>query len=252
MKPDLSLWIAFTGGLAAFMSPCILPMIPTYLFYLAGERVRQQDSASSGGFDGRARRDLMVKAAMFVAGFTGVFILFGAVVGAVGAFLFRWRRVMLYLAGAIVIVFGVFTLMLSILERHETLLKRAPWLYRLFKAASPRFGSSHRESRLSALTMGIAFSLAWGPCAGPVAGSIAAYASVWGDVSRAIVLLLAFSAGLAIPFLLSALFVDRLSPCLRRIYRLTTLIRVVSGLLLVILGLLVFTDSLWRVGIAFI
>lgn len=100
--------------------------------------------------------------------------------------------------------------------------------------------------------MGIAFSLAWGPCAGPVAGSIAAYASVWGDVSGAIVLLLAFSLGLAIPFLLSALFVDRLTAGLKRIYRLTVVIRVVSGMLLVILGLLVFTDSLWKIGIAFI
>jgi cytochrome c-type biogenesis protein len=252
MKPDVSLWIAFTGGLAAFMSPCILPMIPTYLFYLAGEGARQRSSASPAGRERGARRDLMVKAALFVVGFTGVFILSGAVVGAVGAFLFRWRRVMLYLAGAIVIAFGAFTLILPILERHQTLFRRASWLFRLFRTASPSLGPTRRGTRMGALTMGIAFSLAWGPCAGPVAGSIAAYASVWGDVSGAIVLLLAFSLGLAIPFLLSALFVDRLTAGLKRIYRLTVVIRVVSGMLLVILGLLVFTDSLWKIGIAFI
>lgn len=251
MGQDVSLLVAFGGGLAAFLSPCILPMIPTYLFFLAGEGARSAQAKDETGVGSWYRRGLIVKAALFVLGFTGVFMLFGVAVGAIGMLLFRWRRVIMYVAGATVVLFGLFVLAQALVERRGELLEKMPFLYRLFGSTQPTIGRSHRGTYLGALIMGVAFSLAWGPCAGPVAGAIAAYASVWGDVAKAVRLSIAFSAGLGIPFLLAAVFIDRLMGTMRKLGRLTLVIRVASGLLLVMLGVIVFTDSLWRIGIAF-
>jgi cytochrome c-type biogenesis protein len=125
-------------------------------------------------------------------------------------------------------------------------------LYRLFASRGPEVKAARRGSYVGALTMGMAFSLAWGPCAGPIAGSIAAYASVWGDIGKAAQLSIAFSAGLAVPFLLCAVFIDRLSVYVRKLSRVAALTRAVAGFLLVLLGLIVFTDSLWRIGLVFL
>lgn len=251
MRQDVSLWVAFGGGLAAFLSPCILPMVPTYLFFLAGEGTRTHATGRDVELRMRYRSDLLAKAALFVLGFTSVFVLFGVAAGAVGMFLFRWRRVVMYAAGSVVILFGLFIIAQAVLERYGELLRKLPFLYRLFGSFSPAAGRAHKNTYLGALIMGAAFSLAWGPCSGPVAGAIAAYASVWGDVARAVWLSVAFSAGLGIPFLIAALFVDRLVASIKRLGRLTQVVRVLSGVLLVGLGLIVLTDSLWRIGIAF-
>lgn len=253
MEPDVSVAVAFAGGLAAFLSPCILPLIPAYLFFLAGESIKGTGSdPGAPGTRPEVRRDVVIKALLFVIGFTGVYVLFGVLIGAAAAFLFRWRRIIMHVAGAVVTCFGVLMLVQALLERNESLLKRVPGLYRLYAARGPEIRAEHRGTYVGALVMGMAFSLAWGPCAGPIAGSIAAYASVWGDVAKAAQLSIAFSAGLAVPFLLSAVFIDRLSVYVRRLSRFAALTRVVAGLLLVLLGLVVFTDSLWRFGLVFL
>jgi cytochrome c-type biogenesis protein len=253
MEPDVSVAVAFAGGLAAFLSPCILPLVPAYLFFLAGESVREADSprrvpvilTASG-------RGVLAKALLFVIGFTGVYVVLGVLIGAAATFLFRWRRAVMHLAGAAVICFGLLLLAQAFFERHDFLLRRFPGLYRLFASRGPEVRTAQRGSYAGALAMGMAFSLAWGPCAGPIAGSIAAYASVWGDVAKAAQLSIAFSAGLAVPFLLSAVFIDRLSVYVRKLSRFAALTRVAAGLLLVLLGLVVFTDSLWRIGLVFL
>lgn len=252
MKPDVPIAVAFAGGLAAFLSPCILPLIPAYLLFLAGESVRETDSRRGGPTVLKeGGRGVLVKALLFVLGFTGVYVVFGVVIGAAATFLFRWRSVVMYVAGTVVIVFGLVLLAQALLERYGSLLQRFPGLYRLFVSRGPEVKTERRGSYVGALTMGMAFSLAWGPCAGPIAGSIAAYASVWGDVAKAAQLSIAFSAGLAVPFLLSAVFIDRLSVYVRKLSRVAAITRAVTGLLLVLLGLVVLTDSLWRIGLIF-
>ena len=240
MGQDVSLLVAFGGGLAAFLSPCILPMIPTYLFFLAGEGARSPQAKDETGVGSWYRRGL-IAAALFVLGFRRFHVVWCAV-GAIGMLLFRWRRVIMYVAGATVVLFGLFVLAQALVERRGELLEKMPFLYRLFGTTQPTIGRSHRGTYLGALIMGVAFSFAWGPCAGPVAGAIAAYASVWGDVAKAVRLSIAFSAGLGIPFLLAAVFIDRLMGTMRKLGRLTLVIRVASGLLLVMLGVIVFTD----------
>lgn len=252
MEPDVSLAVAFAAGLATFLSPCILPLIPAYLLFLAGESVRGAESGRGDPAVLRAAgRSVFVKALLFVTGFTGVYVVFGVLIGAAATFLFRWRSIVMYVAGTVVIAFGLLLLAQAFLERYGSLLERFPRLYRLFVSRGPEVNTARRGSYVGALTMGMAFSLAWGPCAGPVAGSIAAYASVWGDVVKAAQLSIAFSAGLAVPFLLSAVFADRLSVYVRKASRVAAITRAVTGLLLVLLGLVVLTDSLWRIGLVF-
>jgi cytochrome c-type biogenesis protein len=253
MKPDVSLAVAFAGGLASFLSPCILPLIPAYLLFLAGESARETDRSRGAPLTlSGMRRGVLAKALLFVAGFTGVYVVFGVLVGAAATFLFRWRTIVMHVAGAVVIAFGLMLLFQAFLERHSSLLQKFPGLYRLFASRGPEVKAARRGSYVGALTMGMAFSLAWGPCAGPIAGSIAAYASVWGDIGKAAQLSIAFSAGLAVPFLLCAVFIDRLSVYVRKLSRVAALTRAVAGFLLVLLGLIVFTDSLWRIGLVFL
>jgi len=249
---DISWWVAFGGGLAAFLSPCILPMVPTYLFFLAGEGIRDRETGASVRADRRSRWDLIMKAGLFVVGFTGVFVLFGVLVGALGTFFLQWRRVIMNVAGAVVILFGVIILVQITVERNAALLSKIPFLYKLFSSSGRAVRQCYRGTYVGAFITGGAFSLAWGPCAGPIAGSIAAYASVWGDVLRAVWLSIAFSAGLGIPFLMAAVFVDRLTAAIKKLSWLILPVRVVSAVLLIVLGVIVYTDSLWRIGTAFV
>ncbi len=225
MPSALSLPVAFLAGLLSFLSPCVLPLIPAYLSFMTG-----LTAAELAGED-RDTVSVMVPALLFVLGFSLVFVGLGASASVLGQFLSQYRDVIERVAGVVVVAFGV--LMLGIIK--------VPWLYgeaRADMAESRSFG------RGAALVMGMAFAAGWTPCVGPILGSILALAASTGSAGRGALLLLGYSAGLAVPFLLVALLFGRVKPLLSWLNRYSLVINRVAGTILILVGLLIFTGRL--------
>lgn len=210
--------IAFLEGIITFISPCLLPMLPIYLSYFAG------------GGEQNTRRTLTA-AAGFVTGFTALFVAMGALAGTLGGFVARHQTVVNLVCGLIVIFFG-----LNFLGVIKVTLFR---------------GSRHAVQTgnmnfFSALVFGMVFSVGWTPCVGAFLGSALALASQQGHVVGGMLMLLAYSLGLGVPFLLSALLIDRLKTAFDWIKRHYDIINKVCGGFLVLVGLLMATGLMGR------
>ncbi|MBN2405400.1 MAG: cytochrome c biogenesis protein CcdA [Coriobacteriia bacterium] len=231
---SITLLSAFVGGLLSFLAPCVLPLIPGYLSFMTGmSNAELKDSRSSGM--GR----VMVPALLFTAGFSSVFILIGAAAGmasrTLGPVLSRYDQVLQYAAGAVVILIGVFMLGLI----------KIPWLY---GEARFEMGKTRRFGRGAAFVMGLAFGFGWTPCVGPILTVILGLAAQTGDTLRAAILLAAYSAGLALPFLLTAAFFGKMTTTLQWFTRHSIAINRTAGVILIIMGLLIFTGQLGRLS----
>ncbi len=210
--------IAFLEGIITFISPCLLPMLPIYLSYFAG------------GGEQNTRRTLTA-AAGFVTGFTALFVAMGALAGTLGSFVARHQTVVNLVCGLIVIFFG-----LNFLGVIKVTLFR---------------GSRHAVQTgnmnfFSALVFGMVFSVGWTPCVGAFLGSALALASQQGHVVGGMLMLLAYSLGLGVPFLLSALLIGRLKTAFDWIKRHYDIINKVCGGFLILVGLLMATGLMGR------
>ena len=216
--------LAFAAGLLSFITPCVLPLVPGYL------------SAVSGAQVGVGGRRVALASIPFIAGFTAVFVALGAVAGAAGG-LFNDARLLRMVAGLIVVVFGfAFMGLLPF-----------PWLDRM---AAPELVEGARQRGSRAL-LGGAFGVCAAPCIGPVLASILALAGQGSTAARGALLLLVYSAGLAVPFILVGIGFDRAMGASRWLRDRYGVVRVVSGGLLVALGLLLFFDRFWWISIGF-
>jgi cytochrome c-type biogenesis protein len=228
---------AFVAGLVSFLSPCVLPLIPAYLSFLTGLTVTELSEATGGdsSVDSEAivpsRLDIVVPALLFVAGFSIVFVGLGATASVLGRFLLDYRETIEKVAGLVVIAFGI--LMLQIIK--------VPWLY---GEARMEMGRTRTFGRGAAVVMGMAFAAGWTPCVGPILGTILALAGSTGDAARGAALLLAYSAGLGVPFVLVALLFGRVRPLLAWLNRHALVISRVAGVLLILVGLLIFSGRL--------
>ena len=217
--------VAFAAGLLSFVTPCVLPLVPAYL------------SAVSGTQPGVGGRRVVIASLPFIAGFTAVFVAFGALAGVAGVALADHRELVLKIAGIVVVTLGfafMGLLPIPFIERMA-----APGLL----VAAQRRGSS--------VLLGGAFGLCAAPCIGPVLGSILALASESSTVGQGSLLLLVYSAGLAIPFILIGVGFDRAASAFRWLRDHYAVLRIVSGALLVGLGLLLFFDRFWWLNVAF-
>lgn len=240
---ELSLALAFAAGIVSFLTPCVLALVPVYLAFLA-EAAVSAPAASVPGPDGAgaavARRlaigsgPVFVQAVLFTLGFSAVFVLLGVSVGLVGAALFRDPLVR-QLTGVVIIALGL--LMTGIF---------GPVLDRLPRLAPSVDLPTGRAAR--ALGLGALVAVGWTPCIGPVLGAILAMGASTQDVAAATVLLVAYAAGLAVPFLVAAAFLPRIYPALRWLRSHERPIRVVAGLAVVGIGLLVFLDAFTRLA----
>lgn len=211
---------AFLGGIASFLSPCVLPLIPGYLSFITGL------SASELADEERSLWKVAVPSLLFIAGFSLVFILMGASASIIGEWLMRFRDVVRIVGGILVIAFGIF--MLDVI--------RIPGLYREVRfdlAKTRRFG------RFAAPLLGIAFAAGWTPCVGPILASILGIAGSTGSATQGMLLLATYSAGLGIPFLALALFFGKLRPVTQWLVRHSRTISVVAGILMIVTGLLI-------------
>lgn len=219
----IGLALAFAAGIVSFLSPCVLPIVPGYVSYLAG------------GSAQRARVATLGMSAMFVSGFSAVFIAFGASASLAGQLLLRYRYEANLLAGAVVVGFGLFMLGLS------------RWLPRLRRdlRLQPRLQGGNA---LAAFVLGLAFAFGWTPCIGPVLGAILAVSAV-GTSAGGVGLLSAYAAGLGLPFLATALFIDRAVRFGIRLRRAGAALQLVGGGVMVVLGLAIMSDRLTAVSL---
>lgn len=222
MIPLPSMWLAFLAGLASFLSPCVFVLVPVYVGYLSG-RAAATDAPAE-----RRTSLSFLHGLAFVLGFSVVFILLGLFSAALGHILFSFSRLLSQVGGVVVILFGL----------HLSGIMRIRWLdYELRAQASIQAGRGF----LSSAMMGVFFSAGWVPCVGPVLGSILTLAFNSAELGSGARLLSAYSAGLAIPFLVAATQVGWISSVVRRYARLSHYVERITGLVLVALGVLLLT-----------
>ncbi|AJC12567.1 cytochrome C biogenesis protein ResB [Berryella intestinalis] len=221
----------FLEGILTFVSPCLLPMLPLYLAYFAGSSAESSEtgSAASSGAS-RATKTTVVNALGFILGFTLVFVALGALAGGLGGVLIRHATWVNVICGLIVILFGL----------NFAGVIRIPFLEGTHRLST----KVTLVSFPSAILFGIVFSLGWTPCVGAYLGSALALASTQGSVMQGITLLLAYSAGLGVPFLISALAIDKLSGAFSFIKRNYRIINLVCGVFLIVMGVLMITGQL--------
>lgn len=215
---NITIGLAFLAGLASFLSPCVLSLVPAYIGYLGGR-------AAGGEASSQNRLLTFLHGVMFVLGFSFVFILFNIIAAALGVVLYDFRVWLARLGGLVVIIFGL----------HMIGVFRIPFLeydVRVHKQIEARWGY------LSSFLMGVFFSAGWSPCVGPILGAIMTFAVNSGDVLRGTLLGGVYSAGLAIPFLLAALGIGWVTVILRKYNKVMRIAEIVMGVLLVIVGLL--------------
>ncbi|MDX7949890.1 cytochrome c biogenesis protein CcdA [Lichenihabitans sp. Uapishka_5] len=218
MSPHISVTAAFLAGLVSFLSPCVLPLVPPYLCYLAGTTLDTLQHKS----DGRSRRQIVLASLVFVAGFTTVFVALGATASAFGQLIRRFDTLLSAAAGLAIIVMGL----------HFLGLFRLAFLYREKRV------SVERATGLGpAYLMGLAFAFGWTPCIGPILAAILAIAGSEATVGRGAALLAAYSAGLGLPFVASAFMVGGFVRFSRGFRRYFPAVEKVAGGLLVLTGL---------------
>jgi cytochrome c-type biogenesis protein len=221
----LGIVVAFMAGLLSFLSPCVLPLVPSYIGFLTGMTLGEVSNR---------RRVALLHALLFVAGFSLIFILLGASATALGRALNYYQVWLQRVGGVLIIVFGLLCLgvfKVGLLTQERRLhLERKPVGY------------------LGSLLVGMAFAAGWTPCIGPVLGGILGLAATSNDVSRGMVLLGVYSAGLAVPFLIAAAALESFLEWFQRFRRFLPWVMRVSGVLLIVVGLLLVSGEFTRLA----
>ncbi len=220
MTHHLSIPIAFVAGIVSFLSPCVLPLVPGYVSMLSGASMEQLRSEEGGNLVGLIFRNSLA----FVIGFSVVFIALGASATAVGTFLQSQKTIFDIIAGVIIIIFGL----------HLTGIIKIPFLYReaRINTVAPKRGL------VGSFILGFAFSFGWTPCIGPILTGILAMAALRQTVFQGMFLLAVYSAGLAVPFLLTGLGVGQFVKFYGRFRKHLHMVEVFSGVLLIAIGVL--------------
>ncbi len=246
---SVTLPLAVLAGLLSFVSPCVLPLVPAYIGYLSGQAAATASTSlapvtASGASTAPAapsRWVVFLHGLFFVLGFAAIFIFLGISAGAIGqlrlAFL-QGSTWITRLGGLLIIVLGL----------HTMGVIRIPFLYYdTRRQTAPR----HELGYLGSALMGITFSAGWSPCIGPFLAAMLTLGATSGSVGQAALLLAAYAMGLGIPFLLAALLIDRASSGLRRLQKHMRVIEIVAGVLLILIGILVFSGSVQRLSAVF-
>lgn len=225
---NLSIGLAFLAGLASFLSPCVFALVPAYVGYLGGR--------AAGGENSESNRWVTFSHGLaFVLGFSIVFVLLGIAASAAGQLIYDTRSLLTKVGGIVIVTLGM----------HMTGLFRIKFLeYDTRSQTLP----DRKWGYLSSVFMGVTFSAGWSPCVGPVLGAILTLSLNGGSVSQGASLLSAYSAGLAIPFLAAALGIGWVSTILRKYGKLTHYVEVGMGILLVVVGLLLFTGTFAQIA----
>jgi cytochrome c-type biogenesis protein len=231
MIQNVSIPAALLAGLVSFLSPCVLPLVPPYLIYLTGATIEHVANEET---ERTSKRAVLISAALFVLGFSTVFVLLGASASLIGGLIRAWSAQLSILAGIVIIVMGLHFLGLT------------------------RIGLLMREGRLpipkpvglwGAYVMGLAFAFGWTPCIGPILAAILSVAAAEATVAKGAGLLAVYSAGLGIPFLIAAFMVERFSTLFARMKRHLANVERAMGVLMIITGVGFLTGAISGVSI---
>ena len=233
MDPEqLTILVAFGAGLLSFASPCVLPVVPLYFAQLLGTSLRGTDIQSGGAVAlVQVRQNTFAHAVFFVLGFSIVFIVLGVSVGLVGFLLRSYMPLLSKIAGIVLIIMGL----------HVAGILEIPFLLQERHLLHPVVG---KAGYVRSFAVGAAFSVGWVPCVGPILGGILGLAATSATVAQGAYLLVAYSLGLAVPFLVVGLTMDKTTVWLKKLYPYFRAITLVSGVLLVVMGVLIFTNRL--------
>ncbi len=223
-----SMTAVFVAGIISFLSPCVLPLVPGYVSYIAGKSI--EDSTTSKALIVRVQA--LALSACFVLGFATIFVILGASATALGQALISYRYELNLIGGVIVIGFGLFA----------TGLLRPSWLQRDFRIDIPLPGGRP----VAAYLLGMAFAFGWTPCIGPMLGAILTVSAASATVAKGITLLAVYSLGLGIPFLLVALFTGGLLARIKLMGRVGQLLQILAGGIMVLMGIAMITGQLSR------
>lgn len=222
---------AFAGGLVSFLSPCVLPLVPGYLSIISGYSL---DQLKGNGQDASLKRTVVLNSIMFIIGFSITFIALGASATGIGQLLVARKQILYRIAGIVIIVFGLHVLgifKISALYQDK----------RFHDVQKPR-------SAWGVLLFGLVFAFGWTPCIGPILAGILGIAASQQTVMQGVFLLAIYSLGLAVPFLLTSLGLNRFLTFYGRFKRHFRALEIVSGVMVVAIGLLIVTDSLTRLN----
>ncbi|WP_138752484.1 cytochrome c biogenesis CcdA family protein [Paenibacillus sinopodophylli] len=223
-------FLAFSAGLLSFLSPCVLPLIPVYLSYIIG-------SSASEANIGKAKLNVGAKSVFFIVGFSIVFILLGISVSSVSKLFADHMVVIRQIGGILIFIFGL----------HMIGLFRIKFLY-----AQKRFSpAASNKKTWSSFLLGMAFAAGWTPCIGPILSTILIYAGSMDTIEKGVSLLVLYSLGMGLPFFLSALLVDHLNVYLKKFSTYMPIVSIVSGVIMLVMGVLVLTDKLDMINQSF-
>ena len=220
---------AFLAGLISFLSPCVLPLVPGYVSLISGASVETLERP-----DRKVLSSVLVNSFTFILGFSVVFISLGAVATSIGQLTQRYHRELAIIGGVIILIFGL----------HLTGIFKINALYADKRLHSVKGGSSP----VGAFLVGFAFAFGWTPCIGPILGAILLIAGSQNTVMKGIILLAVYSLGLAVPFLLTSLGVNRFLAFYGKFRRHLHTVEVISGVLLIVFGLLIATNNFTRLA----
>jgi len=216
-----SLFVALMAGIISFLSPCVLPIVPPYLAFMAGSTMDEIEAGKS--------KKVIIAALYFVLGLSTVFMILGVGAGAFGDFLKRAKVEMAVPGGILIMFFGL----------HFLGILRIPFLYREARMDARVEGGTY----IGAYLLGLAFAFGWSPCIGPILGAILALVAEEGSVVKGVLMMGVYAFGLGLPFLLAAVFINRAIGVMNKIKKHLDKIERVSGLLLWTIGLMMVTGS---------
>jgi len=221
---------AFFAGLLSFLSPCILPLIPGYISFISGTTIEEMTGRKSENRGQKTETKIILNILLFILGFSFVFIALGASATAIGGILQTRLALISKIAGVVIVVFGLHLLGLFKIKAFYSE-KR----FHLRTKPLGLFGS---------FILGLAFAFGWTPCIGPILAGILAFAATEEKVLHGVFLLSIYSAGLGIPFLLTGIAINRFFTAYNKIKHHFRKVEIISGILLIIIGIMVFTDNL--------
>jgi cytochrome c-type biogenesis protein len=223
---DLSLYIAFAAGLLSFLSPCVLPLVPSYVVFITGLSFDELTHEHSRQ---KLRRIILIHSSLFILGFSVLFTALGASASLLGQFLSEYRDLIRILGGILIILFGLFisgVFSLSFLQQEK------------------KFHLQHKPlGYIGTFFVGVTFAAGWTPCVGPILSSILLYASTAENMYSGILLLLAYSLGLGIPFFICSLALNSFLTAFQKARRYIGIFTKIGGVLLILVGILLLTNS---------
>jgi cytochrome c-type biogenesis protein len=220
---DVSSWVAFTAGIASFLSPCFLPLIPIYIGFLSGKVVENKN-----------KWNVIKNSIAFILGFTIIFVFLGATASSLGHLFHIYRKPISKFLGIIVVLMGLFYMDIIKLK---------------FLNMEKRFYyNGKKNSFIGAMLLGIALAFGWTPCIGSILAAVLSIAASKNSYIYGMYLLFIYSMGIAIPFLITAIFLESVSIKLKAIMKYTRVIKIITGLILVLSGILIYTDWLGKIS----